>query len=97
MDYPNLYYTETRGSLEWSAALSTLGGVDLQRYPLYARTVPITFTMKPGEVLYLPRGWTHTVENVTPALMINTWRYGPAHITWFWAENNREEIKKRCF
>ena len=83
--------------MEWSAVLSTVGQVNLEIYPLYAKATPVTFMMYSGEVLYLPRGWTHMVENVTPSLMINTWRYGPAHVTWFWSEKNRMEIKKRCF
>ena len=70
---------------------------NLDKFPLFAKATPITFTMKPGEVLYLPRGWTHFVENVTPTLMINTWRYGPAAITWFWSEKNRDEILRMCF
>jgi oxalate decarboxylase/phosphoglucose isomerase-like protein (cupin superfamily) len=53
--------------------------------------------MKAGEVLYLPRGWTHRVENVSPALMINTWRYGPAAITEYWSAMNRDELRKKCF
>lgn len=96
-DYKYLYYTKTKGSLEWSAVLSSLEAPDIKKYPLYARATPITFTMKPGEVMYLPRGWSHFVENVTPTLMINTWRYGPAAITEFWSEKNRQEIRKRCF
>lgn len=97
LDYKYLYYIQRTGSLEWSTALNSLEKPDLKKYPLYAKTTPITFVLKAGEVLYLPRGWTHTVENVTPALMINTWRYGPAAITEYWSEKNRMEIRKRCF
>ena len=97
LDYKYLYYTKGRGSLEWSSVLSTLEKPDLDKYPLYAKATPITFITKPGEVLYLPRGWTHMVENISPSLMINVWRYGPAAITWHWSEENRQEIKRRCF
>ena len=95
-DYKYLYYTQTKGSLEWSEVLATFSDVDRKKYPLYAKTTPITFTMEPGEVLYLPRGWTHMVENVSPALMINVWRYGPAAITEHWSDKNKQEIYKRC-
>lgn len=70
---------------------------DLEKFPLYAKATPITFTMNEGEVLYLPRGWAHFVENVTPALMINTWRIGPPAITEYWSEENREALRKACF
>lgn len=97
VDYKYLYYTKGKGSLEWSAVMENFEKPNLKKFPLFSKATPITFTMKPGEVLYLPRGWTHFVENVTPALMINTWRYGPAAITWFWSEKNKKEIMRRCF
>ena len=96
-DYEYLYYTKTKGSLEWSSVLNSLKEPDLKKFPLYAKANPITFVLHAGEVLYLPRGWTHFVENITPALMINTWRYGPAAITELWSESNKAEICKRCF
>lgn len=97
-DYQFLYYTETKGSLEWSAVLNSFDvNPDLTIYPLYMKATPVSFVMSPGEVLYLPRGWTHTVANLTPNLMINVWRYGPAAITQYWVEENDKEIRERCF
>lgn len=96
-DYKYLYYVQRSGSLEWSMALNSLTDPDLEKFPLYAKATPITFILNPGEVLYLPRGWTHTVQNISPALMINTWRYGPAAITEFWSEKSKAEIRKKCF
>ena len=96
-DYKYLYYVERSGSLEWSTALNSLGTPDLKKYPLYAKASPITFTLRAGEVLYLPRGWTHRVENITPALTINTWRLGPAAITEHWSKKSHAEIKRHCF
>ena len=97
-DYQYLYYTKAeRGSLEWSKILNNRDEPDSEMYPLYARTHPIQFTMQPGEVLYLPRGWTHFVVNLTPSLMINTWRRGPAGITELWNEKNKREIRRLCY
>ena len=63
-DYKFLYYTRGKGSLEWSAALNSFdASPDLKKFPLYQRATPLSFVMSPGEVLYLPRGWTHTVAN----------------------------------
>ena len=96
-DYKNLYYKEDKGSLEWSAVLSQPGEKDLRQFPLFAKTHQVSVVLQEGEVLYLPRGWTHFVENLTPALMINTWRRGPAAITGLWLPEKMEEIKKLCF
>ena len=96
-DYKYLYYIERTGSLEWSTALNSLTEPDLEKFPLYAKATPIIFTMYAGEVLHLPRGWTHTVQNISPALMINTWRRGPAGITEYWSDTHRQEIKDACF
>jgi oxalate decarboxylase/phosphoglucose isomerase-like protein (cupin superfamily) len=60
-------------------------------------THPVQFVMKPGEVLYLPRGWTHFVENLTPSLMVNTWRRGPAAIIENMNGHHKEAVKKNCF
>lgn len=96
-DYEYLYYTKSKGSLEWSSILSTPGKPDMSAYPLYGKTHPVQFEMSPGEVLYLPRGWTHFVENLTPSLMLNTWRRGPAAITEPWIERNGKEIRRLCY
>ena len=99
-DYEYLYYTKTKGSLEWSAVLNSLKEPDLEKFPLYAKANPITFVLHAGDVLYLPCGrcgWTHFVVNTIPALMINTWRYGPAAITELWSESNKAEIHRRCY
>ena len=42
-DYKYLYYTQTKGSLEWSAALSSQKAPDIRKYPLFAKATPITF------------------------------------------------------
>lgn len=96
-DYKRLYYSRVKGSLEWSAVLSQTGPADLDKYPLFRETHKISFVMRPGEVLYLPRGWTHFVENITPSLMLNTWRRGPAAILELWYPKSRTAIRKACF
>lgn len=36
----------------------------------------VTFDLRPNEMLYLPTGWFHHVENVGPTIMINFWTKG---------------------
>ena len=38
----------------------------------------VTFDLRPNEMLYLPCGWFHHVENVGPTIMINFWTKGGA-------------------
>lgn len=96
-DYYKLYYRREKGSLEWSRILNSREKPNTKKFPLYKETHPIRFVMRPGEVLYLPRGWTHFVVNLSPSLMLNTWRRGPAAITGLWIDKNNEEIKDLCF
>lgn len=95
-DYDNLYFVPAKGGLEWSQALNSQTLPNPEQFPLYVKTHPLSFTLNEGEVLYLPRGWTHTVKNLTPSLMINVWRKGPAGITAPWIEKNAREIERLC-
>jgi ribosomal protein L16 Arg81 hydroxylase len=36
------------------------------------------FYLKPGELLFLPTGWFHHVENIGPTIMVNFWTHGKA-------------------
>lgn len=38
----------------------------------------VTFDLGPNEMLYLPTGWFHHVENVGPTIMVNFWTKGGA-------------------
>ena len=39
----------------------------------------IVVDIAPGEILYMPAGWFHHVENADPTIMVNFWtRGGPA-------------------
>ena len=95
-DFDNLYFVPNKGVLEWSQALKSETPPDTKQFPLYTKTHPLSFTLNEGEVLYLPRGWIHTVKNLSPSLMINVWRRGPAAITAPWIEENAREIKRLC-
>lgn len=44
-----------------------------QMRKLRDQTQLITFDLHAGEVLYLPCGWFHHVENVGPTIMVNFW------------------------
>ena len=53
---------------------------DLERFPRFAeaQAAEITFQLTPGDALYIPRGWWHRVESLTPSIslagfMISRW------------------------
>jgi jumonji domain-containing protein 7 len=46
---------------------------DLERYPLYARARPITFTVRAGELLFLPAFWWHHVTSTSVSISVNQW------------------------
>jgi len=65
---PYLYCGEKNG-------VSTVNDVeepDLDRFPLFAKAVPIKLTLRPGETLFVPAGWWHTVLSLTPTITVST-------------------------
>lgn len=55
--------------------------IDLRHDAVPANTGPLRVEVSAGELLYIPAGWSHFVENVTASLMVNYWidplRAGP--------------------
>lgn len=46
---------------------------DTARFPLLAQARRLEFVLDAGEVLYLPPGWWHFVEGLSPAINVNFW------------------------
>jgi hypothetical protein len=44
---------------------------DLQRYPLYAQARPMEFLLEPGEALFIPVGWWHTVKALDVSVSVS--------------------------
>ncbi len=44
---------------------------DLDRYPLFAKAVPMKFTLEPGETLFIPAGWWHTAKILTASITVS--------------------------
>lgn len=74
-DAPFLYMSSVAASLGGDFATSSvdLRRPDLTLFPLFRQARAITFEVGASETLYLPMGWSHFVENVTPCLMVNHW------------------------
>ena len=68
-DLPLLYPTYTHST---DAAFDvTLSQPDLDRHPLLSLTHPRECVLSPGELLFVPAGSPHRVENLEPSLAIS--------------------------
>jgi hypothetical protein len=52
---------------------------DLEKFPEINNAMQVSVVVEAGEVLYLPAGWGHFVENLEPSLMVNLWVSLNAH------------------
>ena len=44
---------------------------DAARHPLFADVRPTEITLEPGQMLFIPHGWWHRVESLSPSISIN--------------------------
>lgn len=44
---------------------------DLENFPLFKEAVPTTFILEPGEMLFMPGHWWHTVRIITPSITLS--------------------------
>jgi len=44
---------------------------DAAKHPLFADVRPAEMTLEPGQMLFIPRGWWHRVQSLTPSISIN--------------------------
>jgi Cupin-like domain len=50
-----------------------LANLDLDRYPRLRDAVLYAGTVRPGDVLLIPRGWWHDIRAMTPSVSLNHW------------------------
>ena len=44
---------------------------DAARHPLFADVRPTEITLEPGQMLFIPHGWWHRVQSLSPSISIN--------------------------
>ena len=74
-DAPYLYMSSVSQSkgMDFAASAIDLRRPDLARFPEFRNAKGITFELCAGEMLYVPMGWGHYVENLELSLMVNYW------------------------
>ena len=54
----------------WVSEVPDIKNIDLKKFPLSAKATPITFTVGPGETLFIPNGWWHTARSLTVTISV---------------------------
>jgi hypothetical protein len=65
---PFLYPSPERENL---SMLRNIDSPDLEKFPLFAKAVPAKFYLEPGELLFMPSHWWHTVKILTPSITLS--------------------------
>jgi histone arginine demethylase JMJD6 len=51
--------------------VNSIDAPDLDKFPLFAHAVPITFVLEPGEMAFIPSRWWHTTKMLTPSISVS--------------------------
>jgi histone arginine demethylase JMJD6 len=65
---PFLYPSPAKENL---SLINSVDTPDLNKFPLFAKAMPTTFVLEPGEMLFIPSHWWHTTKMLTPSISIS--------------------------
>ena len=54
----------------WKSVIPDFEHPDFDKYPLYRKATPITFTIGAGETLFIPYGMWHTAKSLEPTISV---------------------------
>lgn len=63
-------YVYPKENNTWVSDVPDIKNIDLEKFPLCANVTPITFTVGPGETLFIPNGWWHTAHSLTTTISV---------------------------
>jgi cupin-like protein len=67
----------THSNVEFDYSAVNPQAPDMYQHPLFTRVSVVTCTLDPGDTLYIPCGWFHNVQNLSPSCAINAWLRRP--------------------
>jgi hypothetical protein len=65
---PLLYPSPDRENL---SLLNSVESPDLKKFPLFAKADPTKFILEPGQLLFVPAHWWHTVKMLSPSITLS--------------------------
>jgi len=71
-DTPNLYPYPAEAMFPHLSAVD-VEEPDLEAYPLYKNATPMIFTVRAGQLLFMPAFWWHHVRSETVSISVNQW------------------------
>jgi len=54
----------------WMSSIHGHHRPDLDRYPRYAEATPVSFSIGPGDTLFIPNGWWHTARSLEMTISV---------------------------
>lgn len=63
-------YVYPEADNKWKSEVPDIKKPDLSKYPLCANITPVTFSIGPGETLFIPNGWWHTAHSLTSTISV---------------------------
>lgn len=78
-DTENLYFEKSpygdnlNPNAEFQVSKVDLSSISFEKFPFFAKAKGLDVTLSQGDLLYLPYGWGHSVENISVSVMLNIW------------------------
>ncbi|MFS4457077.1 cupin-like domain-containing protein [Maribacter sp. 2304DJ31-5] len=63
-------YVYPKENNSWVSEIPDIKNIDSVKYPLSTNLTPITFTVGPGETLFIPNGWWHTARSLNMTISV---------------------------
>ncbi|HZR58769.1 MAG TPA: cupin-like domain-containing protein [Terriglobales bacterium] len=59
---------------------------DYEKFPLFAKAIPMRFRLEPGEIIFIPAGWWHTAKMLSPSISVSVNRANASN----WSELTKD-------